>query len=507
MSKKRRTSRFVDRTRRAQGGAQQDAASNVLARERVKLLLDEGSFEELDLLVEPYVGTQDRGRLTGDGVVVGFGRIHGRDICIFSQDFAAMQGRIGLAQAMKICKAIDLGIRIGVPVVGFYDSQGFRVQEGIESAAGFAEICWRGVQASGRIPQISAVLGPCFGGLACSPAVTDFTFMVETTSHMVISHPELVSSTTGENIDLESLGGALTHGRRSGACHFVAGSEQDCFRQIKDLLSYLPSNGSEKPRSIVPSDSPDRRNEALERIAELPPTTPYEVQDVIREIADDRSFCEVHRHFAENLIIGFIRLGGEVIGVIANNPAKLAGALDISASEKGARFIRFCDAFNIPILTLADTPGYMPGLDQEHGGIIRHGAKLVFAYCEATVGKVTVILRKAYGGAYGMGAKQFGVDLNFAWPSAEIAVMGPPGAVEILFNKEVASAPDPNLRRKELAEQYRREFCNPYRAASRGYIDEVIAATDTRAKLIRAFRFLAHKGIAFPKKRHDNIPL
>ncbi len=511
-----KTRELQDRSKKAmQGGgperekAQKDAGK-LTARERIELLLDDDSFEEVDLLVEKRAREfgLDKRYLPADGVVTGFGRVNGRAVCVYSQDFTVMGGSLGLAHAQKICKVMDLAIEAGVPVIGLCDSGGARIQEGVESLGGYAEIFYRNVRASGYIPQISAILGPCAGGAVYSPALTDFVFMIDGTSHMFITGPDVVRNATGETCDFESLGGAETHSTRSGVCHFVAGSEQDCFRQIRELLEYLPQNCKEKPAPAMPSDDPARVSALLDNIAEMDAKRSYKIHDVIWEIADGHQFFEAHKGFARNLVCGFIRLNGESVGVVANNPQVLSGALDIGASEKGARFVRFCDAFNIPLLTLVDVPGYWPGVEQEHGGIIRRGAKLLYAYCQATVPKVTVVLRKAYGGAYDvMSSKHIRGDLNYAWPCAEIAVMGPQGAVDILFRNDIKAAPDPAKRRQQLIDEYTKQFASPYQAAQRGYIDEVIQAGMTRPKIIRAFQFLRHKKTEKLPKKHGNIPL
>lgn len=508
-----KTEELIRRNERARAGGGSDkvkiqkAHGKLLARERLDLLLDDDSFEEIDLLVEHPKADSDPA-LPGDGVVTGLGRIHGRNVAVFSQDFTVMGGSLGLAHAMKICKILDLAMESGVPIIGLCDSGGARIQEGVQALGGYAEIFYRNVQASGRIPQISAILGPCAGGAVYSPAITDFIFMVEGISHMFITGPDVVKAATGETTTFEQLGGAHVHGEKSGVCHFVAASEQDCFRQIRELFEYLPQNCFEKPHSVLTADSPDRKCAALEKIAALDAKKAYRAQDVIWEIADIHSFFEVHKGFAENIVVGFIRLGGEVVGVVANNPAHLSGALDIAASEKGARFVRFCDAFGIPLLILVDVPGYWPGIEQEHGGIIRHGAKLLYAFAEATVPKVTVVMRKAYGGAYDvMSSKHIRGDLNFAWPNAEIAVMGPQGAVDVLYRHELDAAKDRDKRGQELIEEYRKKFANPYLAAQSGYIDEVFEAAETRPKVIRAFRFLMKKQAQSPEKKHGNIPL
>jgi acetyl-CoA carboxylase carboxyltransferase component len=511
-----KTEQLIAKRKRAEAGGGPDrekaqkAQGKLLARERLELLLDDDSFEEMDLLVEKRAtefGLGDK-YLAADGVVTGFGRINGRPVCVYSQDFTVMGGSLGLAHAMKICKIMDKAIEAGVPVIGLCDSGGARIQEGVESLGGYAEIFYRNVQASGAVPQISAILGPCAGGAVYSPALTDFIYMIDGTSHMFITGPEVIKNATGETCDFESLGGAETHSSKSGVCHFVAGSEHDCFRQIRELVDYLPQNCHEKAKPVMPSDDPRRTSDALQAIAEMEAKKPYRIHDVIWEIADGHQFLEVHKGFAKNIVVGFIRLNGESIGVVANNPEVLSGALDINASEKAGRFVRFCDAFNIPLLTLVDVPGYWPGLEQEHGGIIRRGAKLLYSYAQSTVPKVTLVLRKAYGGAYDvMSSKHIRGDLNFAWPCAEIAVMGPQGAVDILFRNEIKAAPNPEKRRAELIESYTKQFASPYQAAARGYIDEVIEARDSRPKLIRAFQFLKNKKTQRVPKKHGNIPL
>jgi acetyl-CoA carboxylase carboxyltransferase component len=498
----------------AGGGAERHAAQKgqgkMSARERIDMLVDDDSFQEVDLLVETRARDfgLDQKYMAADGVVTGLARVNGRPVCVYAQDFTVVGGSLGLAHAMKICKVMDMAITAGVPVIGLCDSGGARIQEGVESLGGYAEIFYRNTQASGHIPQISAILGPCAGGAVYSPALTDFIFMVDGTSHMFITGPEVVKAATGETCDFESLGGAETHSKLSGVAQFVAGSEQDCFRQIRELLDFLPQNHREAPKPVMTSDDPRRESALLEKIGELEAKKPYKIHDVIWEIADGHQFFEVHRNFARNIVVGFIRLDGESVGVVANNPQVLSGALDIDASEKAARFINFCDAFNIPLLTLVDVPGYWPGLEQEHGGIIRRGAKLLYAYCRASVPKVTVVLRKAYGGAYDvMSSKHIRGDLNFAWPCAEIAVMGPQGAVNILYKAELKAAKDPEKRRAELVADYVEKFASPFQAAKRGYIDEVIEARLTRPKVIRAFKFLKGKKTQKLPKKHGNIPL
>ncbi|GAB4033984.1 MAG: methylmalonyl-CoA decarboxylase subunit alpha [Elusimicrobiota bacterium] len=482
------------------------------ARERINYLVDEGSFQEIGALIESRCtdfGIKDK-HIKGDGVVTGFARINGRKAAIFSQDFMQLGGSLGLAHARKIATLQDMAMKAGCPLIGVLDSGGARIQEGVDSLDGYGEIFYRNTMASGIIPQISVIVGPCAGGAVYSPALTDFVFMVKGISNMFVTGPAVVKTATGEDIDAETLGGAKAHSSKSGVCHFVANSEPDCYRQVKELLSFLPSNSSEKAPVIASSDPAERKIPLLERLCEMDPKKPYRIHHVIWWLADDHKFLEVHQDFAKNVVVGFIRLGGEVIGVVANNPAHMAGALDIDSSDKAARFIRFLNNFNIPILSLVDVPGYWPGTAQEHGGIIRHGAKLLYAYSEATVPKVSLILRKAYGGAYiAMNSKYMGSDLNFALPSAEIAVMGPMGAVEILYSKQIKEAkPEEQAEIKaKLAQDYSDKFASPYQTASTGSIDEVIEPSDTRHKLIEAFRFLKDKKPQIHTHKKGNIPL
>ncbi|HVC09456.1 MAG TPA: acyl-CoA carboxylase subunit beta [Elusimicrobiota bacterium] len=511
-----KTQDLLKRREKAEAGGGPERAKaqhqrgKLLARERIDLLLDEDSFEEIDLLAgknRPELGPED-GEAPADGVVAGHGKINGRGVCVFAQDFTVAGGSLGLAHARKISKLLDLAMEAGVPVVGLCDSGGARIQEGVDALGGYAEIFHRNVRASGVIPQISVVLGPCAGGAVYSPALTDFVFMVEGTGHMFITGPDVIRQATGEQCDFETLGGARTHSEKSGVCHFRAASEQDCFRQIRELLDYLPSNWKQPAPSVMLSDDAARPSDFLDSISNADSKKPYDIKAVIGEIADGHRFFEVHRDFAKNIVVGFVRLGGESAGVIANNPAVLSGALDIDASEKAGRFVRFCDAFGIPLLTLVDVPGYWPGLAQEHGGIIRKGAKLLYAYAEATVPKITVILRKAYGGAYDvMSSKHIRGDVNYAWPGAEIAVMGAAGAVEIIYRREIAGAADPEAKRRELIESYIERFASPYQAAKRGYVDEIIEASQTRRKVVTALRFLKSKAAQAPAKKHGNIPL
>jgi propionyl-CoA carboxylase beta chain len=491
--------------------AAQKAKGKLTARERIQYLLDEESFSEQGLLVRTRATEFDLQKKApaGDGVITGFGKIAGRDVAVFAQDFTALGGSLGLAHAQKICRLMDAALEARVPVIGLLDSGGARIQEGVDSLDGYAEIFYRNVKSSGVIPQISVILGPCAGGAVYSPALTDFVFMVEGVSHMFVTGPEVVKQATGETVDFETLGGSAVHSAKSGVCHFVARSEPDCFRQVRELLSFLPQSRWEKAPTMPTADPDHRRVPIVEKLCELDPRKAYRVHHGIWQIADDKKFLEVHYDFAKNVVTGFLRLGGETIGVIANNPAQKAGALDIQASEKAARFIRFCDNFNIPLLTLVDVPGYWPGVEQEHGGIIRKGAKLLFAYSEATVPKVTTVLRKAYGGAYiAMCSKHLHGDVNFALPSAEIAVMGPKGAVEILYSRELKAAGDKSNELKEkLSAEYAERFASPYQTASSGSVDEVIEPSQLRSKLVRAFRLLRNKRRPGEGPARGNIPL
>ena len=480
------------------------------ARERIALLLDKDSFTELETFAKHRAHDfgMDRKRPDGDGVVTGFGTVDGRRIVVTAQDFTVMGGSLGERHASKICKAQDLAMSTGVPFVQINDSGGARIQEGAASLDGYGTIFERNVRASGVIPQISAIMGPCAGGAVYSPAITDFIFMVKETSHMFITGPEVIKTVTGEEVSFEELGGAMTHAARSGIASFVAQDEEDCIAQIRYLLSYLPANNLEDPPTYATTDDPQRRGEALNHIIPDSSRAPYDMHEVIRILVDDGDFLEVFPLWAMNILTGLARLDGRTIGVIANQPKVLAGTLDIDSSEKASRFIRFCDAFNVPLLTIEDTPGFLPGASQEYGGIIRHGAKLAYAYAEATVPRITVITRKAYGGAYiVMNSKGMRGDLALAWPSAEIAVMGPDGAVNIVFRKEIEKAEDPETRRAELIAQYQRTFATPYAAAERGSIDDVIEPAETRPALIKAFRMLSTKRESVPARKHGNIPL
>ncbi len=490
--------------------ARQHAAGKLTARERVHALVDEGSFDEVDMFVEhecSHFGMQDR-KVPGDGVVTGFARIESRPVGLFSQDFTVFGGSLGLAHARKICKIMDLCLKAGLPMIGLNDSGGARIQEGVESLGGYAEIFLRNTLASGVIPQISAILGPCAGGAVYSPAITDFVFMVQGTSYMFVTGPNVIKEVTHEKVSFEELGGASVHAEKSGVAHFAARDEAECLRDIRRLLSYLPANNLEEPPAAGLGDDPARREESLNSIVPGNPQKAYDMKRVIAAVCDRESFLEVHRDFARNLIVGFARLNGRAVGIVAQQPAHLAGCLDIDASVKGARFIRFCDAFNIPLVTFEDVPGFLPGVAQEHGGIIRNGAKLLYAYCEATVPKLTVITRKAYGGAYDvMNSKHVRGDVNFAWPTAEIAVMGPEGAVGIVFKDEIDRARDPKKTRARLIAEYRDKFAGPLIAAQRGYIDDVIEPADTRRRLVRSLELLKTKRDRNPPRKHGNLPL
>ncbi|OGK85056.1 MAG: methylmalonyl-CoA carboxyltransferase [Candidatus Rokubacteria bacterium GWA2_70_23] len=488
----------------------QHRAGKKTARERLELLLDKGSFAEMDKLVvhQSRDFGMDAQRFPGDGVVVGSGRIHGRPVYVFAQDFTVFGGSLSEAYARKICKIMDLAMKTGVPVIGLNDSGGARIQEGVVSLAGYADIFLRNTLASGVIPQISAIMGPCAGGAVYSPAITDFVFMVKRSSYMFVTGPDVIKAVTHEEVSFEELGGASTHGGTSGVAHFAAESEDECLALIRELMTFLPQNNLEDPPVRQALDPPDRIDEELQSAVPEQPNKPYNIKDIVRPVLDDRYFFEVQADYAPNIVIGFGRLNGRPVGVVANQPAHLAGCLDISASLKAARFVRFCDCFNIPIVTFVDVPGFLPGTAQEYGGIIKHGAKLLYAYCEATVPKLTVITRKAYGGAYDvMSSKHIRGDANFAYPTAEIAVMGPDGAVNILYKREMDAAKDPAALKEEKTREYREKFANPYVAAERGYVDEVIEPKDTRRKLIQALEVLHTKRDQNPPKKHGNIPL
>ena len=496
------------------GGAEriekQHAAGKLTARERLDLLLDPASFRELDMLVTHHASGfgLEKNRPFGDGVVTGYGTIDGRLVYVFSQDFTVFGGSLGEAHAEKICKVMDLAMKVGAPVIGLNDSAGARIQEGVVALGGYADIFVRNVLASGVVPQISAIMGTCAGGAVYSPAMTDFILMVKGTSHMFITGPGVIKAVTHEDVDFEQLGGAMTHNTSSGVAHFAAQDEQQCLQWVRRLLSFVPQNNLEDPPLLTPTDDPLRMDEELDTIIPDSPNKPYDMRNIIRRVVDNGDYFEVQEHWARNLTIGFARLDGHAVGIVAQNPSFLAGVLDIDSSTKGARFVRFCDCFNIPLITLVDVPGFLPGVAQEHGGIIRHGAKLLYAYCEATVPKITVITRKGYGGAYDvMSSKHVRGDINYAWPSAEIAVMGPDGAVSIIFRKEIDAAEDAAAKRDELVREYGEKFATPYIAAGRGYIDDVIEPHETRPRLIDALNMLQNKRAHNPSKKHGNIPL
>ncbi len=489
---------------------QQHKKGKLTARERIECLLDEGSFEEIDKFVTHRCHDfgMDKTHIPGEGVVTGFGKINGRGVYVYAQDFTVFGGSLSYTHAQKMCKVMDLAYRNGYPLVGINDSGGARIQEGVESLGGYGEVFYRNVRASGVIPQISVIMGPCAGGAVYSPAVTDFIFMTEKTSYMFITGPQVIKQVTSEEIDPESLGGAKVHGRVSGVCHVHYPSEKQTLEGVKELLSFLPDSNRSKPPAVKTDDPVDRLVPELDSVIPDSSRRPYDMKKIIIPVLDDMKFFEIHAHFARNLITGFGRLGGKTVGIVANQPNWMAGCLDTEASVKCARFVRFCDAFNIPLWTLLDVPGYLPGTQQEHGGIIKHGAKILYAYAEATVPKVTLITRKAYGGAYVvMSSKHLRADINLAYPTAEIAVMGPEGAIQILFRKEINEAPDPAKRRAELIEDYVAKFASPYRAAQLGFVDRVIFPRDTRAILIKAFEQLENKKEDKPERRHGNIPL
>ena len=507
---------LADYERRAElGGGEarrqrQHDAGKLTARERVDLFFDPGTFRELDKLVTHRC--RDFGMesqlVPGDGVVAGHGEVDGRQVYAFAQDFTVFGGSLSETNAAKIVKVMDLAVRNGAPIVGLNDSGGARIQEGVASLAGYADIFLRNTLASGVVPQISAIMGPCAGGAVYSPAITDFTVMVEGTSYMFVTGPDVIRTVTHETVSKEDLGGAMTHNAKSGVAHFAVANDQDCLALLRALLGYLPANNLDDPPRSEPTDPIDREDAALDTLVPELPNQPYDILDLIRSLADDGAFLEVHRHYARNIVVGFARLGGQPVGIVANQPAHLAGTLDIDASVKGARFVRFCDAFNIPLVTLEDVPGFLPGTQQEYGGIIRHGAKLLFAFAEATVPKVTVVTRKAYGGAYCvMASKHIRTDVNFAWPTAEIAVMGPEGAVNILYKRELDAADDPDALRRARVAEFRDKLANPFVAAGRGFLDEVIAPRTTRRRLIQALRSLDGKRDRNPPKKHGNIPL
>ncbi|MEM1453348.1 MAG: acyl-CoA carboxylase subunit beta [Planctomycetota bacterium] len=510
----------VDRLRQAReeslvgGGekriAAQHAKGKMTARERVDFLVDEGSFTELDRFVTHRCtdfGMEDQ-KILGDGVVTGHARIDGRPVYLFSQDFTVFGGSLSETHAEKICKVMDLALKVGVPVIGLNDSGGARIQEGVSSLGGYAEIFWRNTQASGVVPQLSGILGPCAGGAVYSPALTDFVAMVEGNSYMHITGPDVVKTVTHEEVTSEDLGGASVHNSKSGVAHFATPDDKSCLLLLRKLLSYLPLNNAEEPPYVPTDDPADREDAALDTIVPRDPQKPYDMRQVIERVVDEGSWLEVQEGWAQNMLVGFARLGGRVVGIVANQPAVLAGCLDSESSEKGARFIRFCDSFNIPIVTFEDVPGFLPGTDQEHGGIIRRGAKLLFAYCEATVPLLTVITRKAYGGAYDvMASKHVRADVNIAWPGAMVAVMGAAGAAKIIHRREIMAADDPAAVEKQRADEYDETFNNPYRAAARGFVDDVIEASKTRPYLIRSLELLRTKREERPVRKHGNIPL
>ena len=506
------------RRRKAQaeaGGGQKRIAAQhnrgkMTARERVEQLLDDGSFVEVDALVEHRCRDfeMDRNVIPGDGVVCGHGTIEGRTVYCFAQDFTVYGGSLGEMHGLKICKILDMALKTGSPIIGLNDSGGARIQEGVASLGSYAEIFFRNVRASGVVPQISVIMGPCAGGAVYSPAITDFVVMVDNTSHMFITGPEVIKTVTNEEVSFEDLGGASTHATRSGVTHFTAGNDEEALDLVRELVNLIPLNNLEKPPIKATSDPADRVCESLDELVPEDPFTPYDIIDAVEEILDDRAFLEVQADYAQNIVVGFGRLGGHTVGVVANQPKVLAGCLDIDASVKAARFIRFCDAFNIPLLTFVDVPGFLPGASQEWGGIIRHGAKLLYAYAEATVPKLTVITRKAYGGAYDvMSSKHIRGDYNIAWPTAQLAVMGAEGAVQIIHKRRINSAGDPEGERKRLIEDYEDTFANPYRAASLGYLDDVIQPRDTRERLSKALGALLEKEEIRPARKHGNIPL
>jgi propionyl-CoA carboxylase beta chain len=488
----------------------QHASGKMTARERIEFLLDDGTFEEFDRFKKHRCidfGMQEQ-QYPGDGVVAGHGLVDNRRVFVFAQDFTVFGGSLSETNAEKICKVMDMAMKNGVPIIGLNDSGGARIQEGVVSLGGYADIFLRNTLASGVVPQISAIMGPCAGGAVYSPAITDFNVMVKTTSYMFITGPDVIKTVTHQEVTKEELGGAMTHNAVSGVAHFAAENDEDCLRIIRELLSFIPSNNLDDAPRLANSDPPDRTDERLNTIVPESPNQPYDIRDVIHSVVDDGYLFEVHEHFAKNIVVGFARLGGRSVGVIANQPAHLAGVLDIDASVKASRFVRFCDCFNIPLITFEDVPGFLPGVQQEHGGIIRHGAKLLFAFAEATVPKITVITRKAYGGAYCvMASKHIRADVNFAYPTAEIAVMGAEGAVGILYRREIAQSADPKTEAENRAAEFREKFASPYIAAERGFIDEVIEPRFTRPKVIRALEMLENKRDQNPPKKHGNIPL
>ena len=485
-------------------------SGRLTARERINILLDEDSFTEIDKFVLHRCDNFGMGKvkIPGDGVVTGYGTIDGRLMYVFAQDFTVFGGSLSMAYAEKIVKIMDMAVRNGAPVIGLNDSGGARIQEGVSSLAGYSDIFLRNMRSSGVIPQISAIMGPCAGGAVYSPAITDFVFMVKDTSYMFITGPEVIKTVTHEDVTKEDLGGAMTHNAKSGCAHFACGDDEECLLMIREMMSFLPLNNQDDPPVRPCTDDPNRCEEALKNMVPDNPNTPYDIRDVVKAVVDDNYFFEIQEHFAKNVVIGFTRLNGRPIGILANQPSHLAGALDVNSSLKGARFVRFCDAFNIPLVLFEDVPGFLPGVDQELGGIIKHGAKLLYAVCEATVPKLTVITRKAYGGAYCvMNAKNVGCDYAMAFPTAEIAVMGPEGAVNIIHRAELAKSTEPEATRKTLVDDYREKFANPYNAAELGYVDEIIDPTRTRPTLIRALEMCKNKRASNLPRKHGNLPL
>ena len=488
----------------------QHSKGKYTARERIEKLLDPGSFQELDTFVRhrTYDFDMQKNRPWGDAVVTGHGTIDGRPVCVFSQDFTVFGGSLGEVMAEKMCKIMDLAAKIGCPVIGINDSGGARIQEGVVSLGAYGDVFVRNVQCSGVIPQVSLIMGPCAGGAVYSPAITDFILMVKETSHMFITGPDVIKTVTGEEVGFEELGGAMTHNSKSGVAHLAADDEDQLLEDTRYLMGFLPQNNLETPPRIAPTDDPDRMDPELDTMVPDNPNKPYDMRTVIKAVVDDGEFFEIHEHWAKNIVCGFARLDGYAVGVVGNQPAQLAGVLDIDASSKGARFVRTCDAFNIPLITFTDVPGFLPGTSQEWGGIIRHGAKLLYAFTEATVPKITVVTRKAYGGAYDvMSSKHLLADFNFAWPQAEVAVMGPEGAVNIIYRRDLADSPTPDSRRETLMADYKARFANPYSAAERGYIDDVIVPHETRPKVINALQTLLTKRVDQPRRKHGNIPL
>ena len=490
--------------------ARQHAAGKMTARERVEYLLDDGSFQELDMLARHRahgMGLEENRPYT-DGVITGFGTIDGRKVCVFSQDFTVFGGSLGEVFAEKVHKVMDLAASVGVPMIGLNDGAGARIQEGVVSLAQYGEIFHRNVLASGVIPQISVILGPCAGGAVYSPAMTDFLFMVRENSYMFITGPDVVKTVTGQDVTTEELGGAMTHATKSGVCTFISADEKSCLDDVRYLVSFLPSNNLEEPPYLEPEDEPDRLTPELIDLMPASSNQPYDMKKVVAAVVDDDDFFEYAQYWAQNIVCGFARINGHVVGIVGNQPQVLAGVLDIESSEKGARFVRTCDAFNVPLVTFVDVPGFLPGTDQEYGGIIRHGAKLLYAYCESTVPRIQIITRKAYGGAYVvMNSKSIGCDLAYAWPSAEFAVMGPAGAVEIIYRRELQEADDPEYRKAELLEEYTERYVHPYDAAERGYVDDVIDPALTRVMLVRGLDLLRSKREELPKRKHGNVPL